>query len=404
MKTLLAKFCGWAVAIMVVAAAMPALGAGKAKLKGVGRLDGGDTEKVGKYTWVFTPSIASTGFGARNSDDGYVLGVSPAPSGAIAIPVKLGGKAVQGIGEEAFAGSKQLTRVTIPDGVTVIKAQAFRDCKGLASVTIPNSVTSIGSQALKSIHIPNGVTVIDGGVFRDCKGLTSVTIPDSVKSIEGGAFRGCTALKSINIPKSVESIDDDVFSDCDSLAAITVDADNPNYSSKNGLLLSKDGSELISGVGGDVAIPDGTRVIKRHAFAGCDKLLSVTIPPSVRTIEPWAFDSCKNLKSIVFAAGEESEDGEEPENTIVMSKEALVKIRPEQCVIYIPKYVDAILYTRVPGVWEGFTVEYIPDETQGKAPSQWVSTSKKPGASQSGKAKASPTKAKAKRQRPTTGR
>ena len=109
-------------------------------------------------------------------------------------------KIIDGILVECL--NKELTSVTIPDGVTSIGHRAFRDCKGLKSVIIPNGVTSIGDFAfyhctdLTNISIPDGVTSIGVCAFDGCSSLTSITIPDSVASIGLDAFRGCNNLKS----------------------------------------------------------------------------------------------------------------------------------------------------------------------------------------------------------------
>lgn len=55
---------------------------------------------------------------------------------------------------------KNVTHVTIPDGVTKIGISAFRDCSGLTSVVISNSVTSIEKGAFTSYigeEVPRGV-------------------------------------------------------------------------------------------------------------------------------------------------------------------------------------------------------------------------------------------------------
>ncbi|MBQ1890534.1 MAG: leucine-rich repeat protein, partial [Selenomonas sp.] len=41
--------------------------------------------------------------------------------------------------EFAFSGCADLTAVTIPDSVTMIKDSAFADCTGLTAVIIPDS-------------------------------------------------------------------------------------------------------------------------------------------------------------------------------------------------------------------------------------------------------------------------
>ena len=163
-------------------------------------------------------------------------------------------------------------KIDIGSTVTSIGSSAFYDCSGLTSVTIGNGVTSIEDAA-----------------FSGCIGLTSVTIPDSVTSMGSYAFQGCSGLTSVTIPASVWSIGDGAFSGCSGLTSITVDGDNPNYSSANGLLLSKDGTLLISGVNGDVVIPYGVTSIGDSAFESCPGLASVTIPNSVTSIGELAF-------------------------------------------------------------------------------------------------------------------
>lgn len=86
---------------------------------------------------------------------------------------------------------------------------------------------------------------LSAGAFRDCANLVSVTVPDGVTSIGRGAFSGCGGL-----------------------VGIAVDPGNPCYSSRNGLLLSRDGTELVEGVNGDVVVPDGVADIGDSAFRG----------------------------------------------------------------------------------------------------------------------------------------
>ena len=53
---------------------------------------------------------------------------------------------------------------------------------------------------------------------------------------------------------------------------------NLNYKSVNGLLLSKDGKNLIAGVNGDITIPNGVTSIWSGAFIWRKSLTNVTIP------------------------------------------------------------------------------------------------------------------------------
>jgi hypothetical protein len=181
--------------------------------------------------------------------------------------------------------------VTIPtniNGLTVtsIGNGAFNTVPSLTSVTIPNSVTSIGQEA-----------------FFDCYNLTSVTIGTNVTSIGQETFNDCTRLFSVTIPNSVTNIGEVPFWDCTSLTAITVDAQNPVYSSVNGVLFDKSQATLLQfpgGLGGDYTIPSSVTNIGALAFDYCPSLFSVTIPGSVTSIGGGAFFQCISLTSVHF--------------------------------------------------------------------------------------------------------
>jgi hypothetical protein len=88
------------------------------------------------------------------------------------------------IGVAAFSGRKGISSITIPQGITQVKAYTF-DWSNLSSVVIPSSVTSIDREA-----------------FARTK-LTSVTIPSSVNQISYYAFSDCTNLVDIRVNATV---------------------------------------------------------------------------------------------------------------------------------------------------------------------------------------------------------
>lgn len=225
--------------------------------------------------------------------------------GAVVIPEAIEGHPVTDIRCFAFPTDCQMESVTLPTSMAKINESAFNGCGKLKSVKIPSSVTSIGNRA-----------------FACCFLLESVTIPQGVTSIGDYAFYRC-GLKSVKIPASVTSIGELAFQTLE----FVVDPANKVYSSKNGMLLSKDGKTLIAGVRGKAVIPDGVTHIAENAFSECQGLKSlkisasaaekkafskccglesVKIPASVKIIDARAFYKCSELKSVTIPDGVET--------------------------------------------------------------------------------------------------
>jgi hypothetical protein len=155
---------------------------------------------------------------------------------------------------------------------------------------------------IKTLVIQQGVTTIGRYAFSVCSGATSVTIPNSVMSIGFLAFGSCSSLTSITIPSSAITIDNSAFSWCYGLTSIVVDANNPNYSSVNGVLFNKTQTTLIQypiGKTGNYTIPNTVTTIGEDAFWNCN-ITAITIPNSVTTIEYAAFRFSNGLTSITI--------------------------------------------------------------------------------------------------------
>ena len=239
-----------------------------------------------------------------NKDKTNIVIYPNGKKGSYSLPNK-----VTKISSYAFCNCSGLTSVTIPNSVTSIGDSAFSGCTGLTNITIPNSVTSIGYGAfsgctgLTSFTIPNSVTSIEGSAFSGCAGLTNIMIPNSVTSIGGSAFSGCTGLTSITIPESVTSLYGSTFDGCTNLKKIEVSQNNENYSSYNGVLLDKDGYNLIrcpEGKSGNFVVPDSVGCIESYAFYNCANLTNIQISENVNEIEGYAFENCKSLEKFVL--------------------------------------------------------------------------------------------------------
>ncbi len=190
------------------------------------------------------------------------------------------------IKQEAFQNCKKLTGITLGNAITRFSGSIFWGCESLTRITIGDSVTyiehisTLNGENLRELFIgdnnpyykavdgvlynkdvtklitcplrkpepvtiPESVTSIENFAFSKCEILTSITIPDSVKIIKNGAFQHCKRLSKMTIGNGVTTIESDVFSGCKNLSEIFVADDNPNYKSKDGVLLNKEGTVLI---------------------------------------------------------------------------------------------------------------------------------------------------------------
>lgn len=218
-----------------------------------------------------------------------IIGCDESASGDIEIPATIEGYPVTTIGDKAFVFCENLTSITIPDGVTRIENSAFSYCYRLTNINIPDGVRSIGEHA-----------------FSWCISLSEITIPDSVTTIGACAFFN-TALSSIHIPAGVTSIGGGIIPQFSALVNITVDENNPNYCSDDGILFTKDKTQIVQYPAGksdsSYIIPDSVTIIGDKAFGMCNNLTDITIPSSVTTICDCAFYWCENLKEINIPHG-----------------------------------------------------------------------------------------------------
>ena len=250
--------------------------------------------------WTYTVLDGEASLGGSGSQ----TAITNNPTGVLSIPDTLGGCPVTGIGNWALGGLN-ITGVVIPDGVRNIGYGAFYRCTNLARVAFPQGVTNIADRAfyycdgLEEVVFPDGLASMGSDAFTGCRGIKSVTLSQYACSRGSGLFWTASRyIETITLSASVTNFNAAGFSSFGGLKSILVQEGNASYSSVNGLLLSKDGKELVRGVNGDVVIPDGVVSVGRCAFTGCTNLVSVTIPDAVADFGEWAFKDCSRLAGL----------------------------------------------------------------------------------------------------------
>ncbi|MEA4895780.1 MAG: leucine-rich repeat domain-containing protein, partial [Oscillospiraceae bacterium] len=191
---------------------------------------------------------------------------------------------------------------------SIYVADANADYGGVDGVLFSKDKTRLVSYPCGrtgSYTIPSGVTDIVFMSFAGCEGLSSVTIPEGVKIIEADAFSGCVGLTSIFVPASVGVIEDQAFGTCGSLTGITVADGNASYASADGVLFTKDMTQLLrfpGGKAGSYKVPSGVKTIGFCAFENCNRLFGVTVPLGVTSIGDSAFSGCDVLVSLIISS------------------------------------------------------------------------------------------------------
>ena len=103
------------------------------------------------------------------------------------------------------------------------------------------------SFSLEKSFIPSGVISIGAQAFSSCSSLSEVTLPQTLKSIGNKAFSNCKSLTSLVLPEGIEHIgNNNPFYQCDNLTDLSFSGPNKLYEIRDGALISKEESRLIS--------------------------------------------------------------------------------------------------------------------------------------------------------------
>ena len=194
------------------------------------------------------------------------------------------GSNLQSIGTGAFEKCSALKSVNFVGGLKIIDEYAFANCVSLSSFICPNTVTTIGEYACS-----------------DCAQISLVGLSQSLTEIKDGTFANCFALNNLNIPASVQKIGTNVFVGCSSLDSLSVDSSNGSYMFDQGILYTKDQSEIILAIDSNatfVEIIPSVKKIHENAFYKSSNVVELVVPTTVEEIAVNAFSGCSSLAKV----------------------------------------------------------------------------------------------------------
>lgn len=189
----------------------------------------------------------------------------------------------------------------------------------LSDIDLSGAQIAEGGKAYAEGHFTQ-TNVVGKAMLASCEKLKRIVLPLQTTKIEADAFRNCSSLHTIEVPTLVESIE--TSAGCTALSEINVQAGNSHYSSKDGVLLSGDGKDILwfpMGKGGEYTLPSTVTTVGDYAFRNCrietfhfaDGLTSigkyafynssvkeVSLPSTVKQIPTGLFQKCAYLTTV----------------------------------------------------------------------------------------------------------
>ncbi len=180
-----------------------------------------------------------------------------------------------------------VTTIIVDEGVTTIGDNAFKGFKELSKVVLPRSIEVVGRESfywcvkLDSIFLPNA-TIISVGAFSNCYNLKTISLGKNLTTIEQSAFYQCKGLHRV-----------DYNGDVNSWFAIDFKSENSNPLKYAGRLYID--NKLVT----EISVPQAISVIPPYVCIGMTSLRTLRLHEGVKKIGPHSFDGCRFLNTIV---------------------------------------------------------------------------------------------------------
>lgn len=164
----------------------------------------------------------------------------------VTVPEKIGGRSVSAIGKSAFSGDiydasradpkqvefrRSITKVILPEGITVIGNNAFSGNEKMRYAELPASVCCVGEFAftccdgLERVVFTGRTLTLGDYALSYCENLKEVIFAEGTEKIELGwfAFENCEKLQKLVLPSTLKEIkidEEDFLEDCPDACAI----------------------------------------------------------------------------------------------------------------------------------------------------------------------------------------
>ena len=245
----------------------------------------------------------------------------------VIIPAEIGGEPVRALGDTLFYNHKEITALTIPEGVICIDLGATSGMEGLKEVTLPESLCEIqegnfrDADALERITLPANLMYLGPRCFSSCDVLREVTFTGPVPVIGQDCFERLPKDAVIRVPEGLKEEYRAALPEGLKVESSGMEAGEPaivqpadeefDFEADTGVLYGYAGSapriiipETIGGVPVtavgerafryseylvEVQLPDGITEIGKQAFRGAKRLARLASPDSLTVIGEGAF-------------------------------------------------------------------------------------------------------------------
>lgn len=224
-------------------------------------------------------------------------------NGPLNIPqtVQIGGKTypVEVLAVRMFEGEgesliKNITAITLNEGLTEIGEMEFFNCSKIKELELPASLTTMGSNAFWNI----GIKVV-------CHSAAPLTLPKS--TTYSYQFKKCTVIVPVGSVAAYVAATDKGWDESNTYLTFAGLADGVEYR-------ANDTEAWVTGVADDTVVADikdylsidGSQMPVTRidaAFSGKTQLQKVTVPVAVKALPENMFKDCTSLNAVTFASG-----------------------------------------------------------------------------------------------------